>query len=211
MGGSPLVPLGAVSDSSKPDFERLYAIGEEHKRGHMRAAQISGPGYDELRPLARGELSSPSAPVAFKRDEGSKRVDIMGTTWGPAVLLASQRFADVMTEHGFTGWGLYPVEIVDRKKDEAIEGYHGLVVTGRCGPTDESLSERFIAPPPSPAGRPSPARRGVYFRDGWDGSDIFMPPNTDWRIVTEEVKAALEAAGTFGIRFERLAEIVLRG
>jgi hypothetical protein len=38
-----------------------------------------------------------------------------------------------LEENQFTGWKIYPIKLFDKKENE-VEGYHGLSVTGICGP-----------------------------------------------------------------------------
>lgn len=156
--------------------------------------------------IARAE-EKVSEPIEFVRDEGRKPHDLIGTSYGRP-LLVSERFLDVLREHGFTGWTTFPIRVfLDRGSE--LEGYHGFAVTGRCGPIDDSLSEEVILPPPAPGGRARAGLRGLCFPpESWDGSDIFTSEAGGAAIfVVERVKQALEEAGVTNVAFERLSEI----
>jgi hypothetical protein len=93
------------------------------------------------------------------------------------------------------------------KDGSELPGYHGLAVTGRCGPIDDSLSDEVVLPPPVPRGRARRALRGICFDSAtWDGSDVFTPEGYTASFVVERVKTAVEAAGITNVEFARLSE-----
>jgi hypothetical protein len=175
-----------------------------------------GPGGNALRvrprerlsdahALARGE-ERPRKPIEFVRDEGRIACDLVGTTHGRPVLVSDQ-FVSVLKENGFTGWETFPARLFHTDGSE-IEGYHGLAVTGRAGPIDDSLSEEIIIPPPVPQGRARRGLRGACFQpETWDGSDVFVTGGSSAITVTEPVKRVLEKACLTNIRFKRRSEI----
>jgi len=187
------------------DYRRFYALGERFTRGTFRVHALGElPGGDPLG-LTRGEIST-QEPVCFHHDEGSRLKDHIGTT--QALLhLVSDRFVGVL--EGFSGWRAYPVEVYD-KDGELVPGYHGLAMTGRCGPIDDDLSPVMVLPPPVPQGKAMPHRIGIRFwPETWDGSDLFMPEGRGWVLVTQEVRDALTAAKITGIDLDRISEIEL--
>lgn len=147
-----------------------------------------------------------SAPIVFhpmKHGGGSTPYDLMGTTF-PPLLLISDRVVSVL--RGFSGWTTYPVE-VHGKKGERIPGYHGLAVTGRCGPIDYTQSTPRVCEPPAPQGRRSRQWFGLCFDPRtWDGSDVFVPEGTSIKVVVEAVKQALEKAKITNADFIPLTE-----
>jgi hypothetical protein len=187
------------------DYRRFYAIGERFARGTFRVHSLGAlPGGDPLA-LTRGEVE-PKEPVRFHHDEGSRVKDHIGTTWA-LLHLVSDRFIRALD--GFSGWRTYPVEVYDTGGD-LIAGYQGLAVSGRCGPIDDELSPVMVLPPPVPQGAAMPHRIGIRFwPETWDGSDVFMPENTGWVLVTQEVRDALTAAKITGIELDRITEIEL--
>jgi hypothetical protein len=131
---------------------------------------------------------------------------LIGTTYGLPVLV-SERFLDVLREHGFTGWTTFPVRVFLHDGSE-LKGYSGFAVTGRAGPIDDSLSEEVILPPLVPSGRARPGLRGACFApESWDGSDFFACGDSSAITVTETVRQALEAARLSNVAFKRLSEI----
>jgi hypothetical protein len=185
------------------DYGRFYEIGEDFTHGAVRVEAV-----DEIADpyaLTRGEVTL-REPIRFRHDEGSRFYDYVGTTW--AVLhIVSDRIVDLLRRNGFTGWTMYRVEITDRV-GQPITGYHGLAVTGRCGPIDDQLSGIAILPPPVPEGRAMPHHVGMLFRpETWDGSDIFTPAGTAFVFVSEHVRDALAEAQVTNLRMQRLSEV----
>src|SRR5439155_1741653 len=112
----------------------------------------------------------------------------------------------VLDGEGATGWRGLPVEILG-KKDEPIQGYALLVVTGRAGPVDDSRSARAVIPPP-PGGKAVSGWIGLYFdEDSWDGSDIFCLDKTGYVVLTERIKTAFERAKLSNFQFTPLTEV----
>lgn len=185
-------------------FDNLYSLGCAFKRGalHVRAR-------DEIKePLAllSGD-SVPSTPLVFEHHSGGKPRDWVATTW-TILDLVSEHFCSVLRDGRYTGWKTYPVDL-HGKGDERIDGYHGLAITGRCGPIDDSKSvetwrePRVVRKP----GQRVQVWVGLYFDPGtWDGSDLFVPEGTAMIIVVEAVKKALEKAKVSNVRFTRLTE-----
>ena len=156
--------------------------------------------------ISRAEVQ-PSEPIEFVRAGGRKPHDMIGTTRA-ALKLVSDRFLEVLREHGFSGWATFPARVVLDGEHE-LGGYHGFAVAGRCGPIDDRLSEEVTLPPPVPEGRPTPGLRGLCFQpETWDGSDFFASEAGGAMIfVVERVKDAFEHAGLTNVAFERLTEI----
>lgn len=183
------------------DFAALYTLGEGWRRTALRAHQAAGrPDPDDLL-LARVR---PTAPVVFRRDTGSRPMDLVGTT-SVATTLVSDRFVAVLADVGADGWTTYPVRVLDRA-GAVIAGYHGLAVTGRAGPLDRGRTRVVARPPQAPAGGVTYEERGWYFDPAtWDGTDVFAAEGTRAVCVTDRVRRALEGAGATNVAFTRLS------
>lgn len=188
------------------DCRAAFSLGEGSTLGPRSSGlrlRTSGL-IDDPFALARGE-ERPSKPIEFVRAEGRVPHDLIGTTYA-VLTLVSEKFRSVLEDHGFTEWTTFPVEIV--VDGNALPGYEGLAVTGRCGAIDDDLSERVIVPPPVPGGAAMPHFRGLCWPpESWDGSDLFMAENYSGVFVVERVKDALEAAGITNVAFRRLSEV----
>lgn len=104
-----------------------------------------------------------------------------------APLLISQRVVDLLAAEDVSGWDTFPVEVRD-KNGSGVGGYSGLVVTGRCGPIRDRLSEIINEIMP---GGIVKRYKGWYFDlPTWDGSDIFVTEGGGvLRFVRERVRA----------------------
>ncbi|MFA4873013.1 MAG: hypothetical protein WC659_03705 [Patescibacteria group bacterium] len=130
-------------------------------------------------------------PVIFGHNGGTRPKDFMSAN--PPILLISDRVVEVLKKGRFTGWSTFPARVFNKKREE-VSGYSGLVVTGKCGPIDDSKSE-WVQVPASEKYGSYRARYGYYFDlKMWDGSDIFLAEGTGVRFVTERVAEALESA-----------------
>ncbi|MCH8806244.1 MAG: hypothetical protein IH986_09175 [Planctomycetes bacterium] len=148
----------------------------------------------------------PASALAFrfmKGASGSTARDFVSTSLHPLTLV-SDHVVELLRP--LSGWTTYSVEVYG-KKGELIPGYHGLAVTGRCGPIDNSLSQPRVCEPPVPQGRRSRKWFGAYFDEKtWDGSDLFVPEGTAMTVVTDAVKQALLRAKITNVEFEPLTE-----
>lgn len=183
------------------EFDKLFNMRDDFEPGAFRV-EVERP-FDAF-DVVRG-AEEPPETLRFRRAMGKRVFDMIGT--GNAALeLLSPRALQVLRDGSFTGWRSFAVEITG-KKGKRIEGYEGLVVTGRCGPIDWSKGKLIRKPPPVPQGQGYDAWVGMYFDPGsWDGSDLFLPEGTTYKILTERVKTALEEANITNMRFEPLTE-----
>lgn len=187
------------------DFDRLYKLGRARKRTSLHVAPREPDEIDDFA-ILRGEIR-PQKPLVFeymKGASGSTPRDLVSTSL-VSLRLISDRVISVLRE--FSGWGTYPVEVYG-KKGERIPGYHGLAVTGRCGPIDDSRSRPAVYPPAVPQGRPTLVWIGLYFDpETWDGSDVFLPEDSANIFVTEAVKEAFEKAKITNVEFTPLTQV----
>lgn len=155
--------------------------------------------------LARGAWL-PQDPIEFQQAEDGQPCDLIGTTLVP-VRLVSERFLGVLRDHDFRGWTTFPVRVLLECGRE-LHGYHGLAVTGRCGPIEDQLSQQIVMAPPAPQGRARPGLRGICFApDSWDGSDVFQADGYAGTFVVERVRDALQSRGLTNIDLRRLSQI----
>lgn len=184
------------------DFTDVYSLGTAFLPAslHVRPAHRS---IDAVG-LLRGDLA-PNTPVAVEVAAGRIPRDLVSAT-RTGIHLLSPRTQQVLREGGFMGWKTYPIR-VNARRSSLLDGYVGLVVTGRSGAIDDSRSERVILPPKTPQGQAIPAWRGLYFDpSSWDGNEFFVPSGTAHIIVGDAVRRAIEAAGLSNFRFTPLAE-----
>jgi|1186.fasta_scaffold38086_2 hypothetical protein len=187
------------------DYSRFYVLEEAFEPRALRVASVDEIAAPEA--LTRAE-SIPDEPIRFRRDEGGRRLDLVGTT--EAVLnLVSDRVIATLRDSSFTGWTTYPIEIREWN-GEIVPGYQGLAVTGRSGALDKSLSRVEVLPPYVPSGRAMPHRIGLLFPpETWDGSDIFVPEETTGVMVTAAVRDAIQALGATNMGFGRIDQVAL--
>jgi hypothetical protein len=194
---------GPTTDDDLGDYAQFWLLGEEFKRDALRV-RADERDFDPYA-LGRGEWAPP-APLAFTRRQGKRPYDVVGTS-NAAVVLVSDRFVEVLSDNGFTGWKTFPVVV---RADEGSEmgGLNGLQLTGRAGPIRDDLSEEVILPPPTPQGKAMPHLKGLYFEPGsWDGSDVFAPGESAFFVAREPVVDALRAAGVTNLQAERLTDV----
>jgi len=183
------------------DFSKIYRMGDQGRRGELVVR------YDEDIDamavfLGKQQLST---PLVCTWHMGRTPYDLI-PTGDPMLILISQRVVDVWQKHGFTGWTTFPVEVWNKK--QKLEGYYGLVITGRCGPIDRSRSEIVWRDPVVPGGEGHYYRRGWLFDpETWDGSDLFCPEKSGAIFVTQRVKEATEQARLTNIMFKPITEM----
>jgi hypothetical protein len=182
-------------------YGRFYLLGEGFIRGALRVEPVGN--LRSPHELTRAERR-PRRPVRFRRDEGSRPKDLIGATWASLCLVSDRVIAAL---EGFSGWTTYPVEITGRD-DKPLPGYHGLAISGRCGPIDNSLTPKQMVPPAVPGGEAVEGRIGMLFEQGtWDGSDLFCTATGSAVHMTEPVRDALVAAKLTNIDLDRITEI----
>ena len=183
------------------DFDELFMLEAAFSRGALHVA----PSRDIPDPFGvlRGAHPYPSG-LRFHRVKGSKHVDLVDTTLPPLRLL-SARVVGALSTNGMTGWEADPV-IVERSGQE-FSDYSLLIVRGRSGPVDDSLSGRTVLPPPD-GGRAMPGWKGLFFNDSsWDGTDVFTPMDSGFVCVTRRVKELFEGMLFTNLRFVSLVDV----
>ncbi len=158
--------------------------------------------FNKVLSLTRGKLI-PRNGVNIKYAAGGTRPkDIIWTTIDHPIIIVSQLVIELLKREGFSGWSTYPVTAYG-KSEEIIEGYSGLSVTGRCGPTSNAKS---ILVQRHTACCTYSVYKGLYFDpETWDGSDFFMTPGReDWIFIADAVKKAFGREKIRNIKYKRL-------
>lgn len=178
-------------------------LGEGFIRRAVRASPREAIADDFA--LARGEYM-PSGTILFVQTEGRVLHDLIGTGYASIKLLSS-RAVDVLRQSRFSGWQTFDVEVRLADGPE-IHDYHGLAVTGRAGPIDDSLSQRVVLPPLAPGGQSMPGFRGLCFDPAtWDGSDVFTPEGYAGIFVVKAVVDAFAETGISNVSVQRASDI----
>lgn len=187
------------------DLNDVYCIGEGFKRSAVRVRTREKGAFLDDEEVTRAERI-PDAPIQFVVDEGKKQFDLIGTTLAIPKIVSS-RLIEILNDNNFTGWSTYPVEI-SQKDGSRIEDYSGLAVSGRCGPIDDSLSERVVLEPLAPGGAAMDGLKGWLFHpESWDGSDLFMPIDSRAIFMTKRVRDALVAGGMTNVKLDPITEL----
>jgi hypothetical protein len=186
-----------------PGFSHLYGL--EEGAGHGFRVHLNLERDESTQRILRAE-SQPLKPLEGQWYMGAtEAADVVWTGYGTLFVLFAQRVVQLMHEVGLTGWSAVPVKVAD-KFGESLPPYYLLQGVGRCGPPDESRSEKFhkeILP-----GRRVPMLRGLYFDEAsWDGSDFFVPQGSALLLASERVKDAFAKAKVRGgLKFRPLNE-----
>jgi len=184
------------------DFNEVFLFGEAFKLPAIRVTFESHPALVDWISVLHAEYD-PEPQLKAHETTGSRAYDVLGSTI--LLYLVSQRFCTALRAAGVTGWDSLPV---DTGPFEAITGYEVLRVLGRCGPVDNSKSERVILPSPVPKGAAMPGWRGLYFDpSSWDGSDIFGPRATGQIFVTKKAAGVIRRMKQSNVRLEPLASV----
>jgi hypothetical protein len=185
-----------------PGFDHVYEFrGSSAPRAFVTEVELP-PGIDGPA-LIRGEWK-PDQPLVARWTMGGKQpADVIWSTW--LTVMFSQRIVDALTQRRFTGWSTYPVDVYG--KDGAfVTRYHGICIHGRCGPIDGTRSTRVMRE--YPAGL-FPISQGLLFDEAsWDGSDFFIPGETAFNLVTEDVKNTIEKLKARHITFTALDQFL---
>lgn len=151
--------------------------------------------------VARGEMTLPDG-TAFVHGKGRCVADILGTGFA-SLYLISARMIDGLTAERITGWRSQPVHFDDNTAHDG--DYHALVVTGRCGPIVDEMSETITKILPGGAVK---WWRGMYFDPKtWDGSDVFTPADRGTVLIVPRVRELLRRYDLDGVEAIPLSAI----
>ena len=187
------------------DYHRFYRLSDPLANRPLRLDADGAVDGELVWPLSRGEIV-PNRPIRFIASMGRQPAPLLWTRLPPLVCV-HQCIVDVLSQHGFMGWDVYPVEVRDRK-GELVPDYYGFAITGHGGEVDISRSQLVTKPAPTERGRSYQAYLGIYFHpERWDGSDLFFV--NGFRIVQERVVKAFKHAKISNIRFVSLPDVEL--
>jgi hypothetical protein len=163
--------------------------------------------YMGLAPSIRlliGNYENFTFPLIFKHNKKHKPLDILDT--GTATLhLISEKMKTILEENKLTGWGTFPIKLLDNKENE-IYGYHGFSVSGRCGEINYNNSE-ILYKPYFEGGPICKFYKGWQFDlDQWDGSDFFIPKHIFTIIVTNKIEKILKTNKISNFRLTKLMD-----
>lgn len=152
--------------------------------------------------LIKGDYTGIDFPVIFKQKYGNKLHDILDTGI-VGLFLISDRMKTILEENKLTGWKTFLIKIYDKNGSEIV-GYHGLSITGRCGPTSFEKSE-IIEKKLVPTGPACKYYKGISI-DKWDGMDFFSPDKKYRTFVTKKAADILTKSKLTNLRLENLAD-----
>jgi hypothetical protein len=149
-----------------------------------------------------------SNPLEFKYYVGGATpYDIIATGW-VGIYLISYKTIDLLIRNNIRGWKVYPTIVFD-KKNNVLNNYSVLTITGKCGSIDWSKSYEFQKQL-TPTGQFANMLRGIHFDyNEWDGSDIFIPKGSKFILVTERVKILFELNKISNAEFKEIESIEL--
>ncbi len=154
--------------------------------------------------LLKGEYKNIILPLVFKQECGKKLTDMIRTGLG-SLFLISQRMKDIIESHHLTGWKIFSVKILDKKNNE-IAGYHGLSITGKCGPPDYNKCG-IIEKQMVPTGPVTKYYKGWHVGlDKWDGTDFFIPEGTTGIVISKRAADILKKAKITNLELENLCD-----
>lgn len=184
-----------------PGFEGLYRIGEKPGSRAFRASL--GIGRSEALDLLEGAADY-SGTLSARWAMGAATPDDVVWTRLAAPILLSERVINALRAKSITGWSAIPVEL-HGKDGRRFPPYYFIRINGRCGPIDITRSTKIDRIYP---GGIRPVLRGLYFDPStWDGSDIFLPASTTFKIAISPVKELFEDLRVKNISFTRLDEV----
>lgn len=134
--------------------------------------------------LLKGRLDE-SMPVPARAPAGRRWLDLVATDT-VVVYAVSARFQAVLREAGATGWHTRAIDV----GGSLVRGHELLVVTGSCGPVDDTKSGYRVQYNREGVGYP--VWTGLFFDPtSWDGSDVFCPSDSGMIFITERVCEAI--------------------
>jgi hypothetical protein len=182
-------------------YENFYVLEPAIRKGCIECAPATTiqDGYA----LMKGTSDTPDA-IEFRWRKGRDKCDFLITDW--MIILISESLRRLFVNRRYSGWKSFEAPIL--KDGEVLCKYHGLVVTGKSGPIDNSLSKRVVYPSPVPEGNEHEGLQGLYFPiNSWDGSDIFSPQGTMFVMATQRVRDSIEEYGATGVELTAISDV----
>lgn len=189
--------------------EPWYRLRAGAKRGRFFQGRATGL-VDRIAPSDLTELFlgnlKPTAPVRIDAFLGTRPGDFVWCDPVP-VTCVSKRVVDCFTEHGITGWAVYPVVLADRK-GLIVPDYWGLSIIGRIGYLVGSKSKLETREPVVPGGPTWRVYVGMRLDcTDWDGSDICVSRGRHAMWCREKVITAINDCGLTNAEYMRVEQI----
>lgn len=152
--------------------------------------------------LIKGNYQDVAFPIAFKQVNGKKLCDVLNAGYA-GFFLISEKMRQLLLAHNLSGWQTYPINLIDKNGLE-VQGYFGLSVIGKCGPTwyksSEIIQKRLVE-----NGSLCRYYKGIFF-ENWDGTDFFTPEGTYQTFITKKAADLLRKNKMSNVYLENLAE-----
>lgn len=128
----------------------------------------------------------PNKKIVYAPSLGKRFYDFVMVTAG--LSLISEKVYSLFMDNNITGWKGIPAVIFGHEDLK----YYLLIITGRCGPLDDSKTTVVDSTTLFP-NQIVKAYQGLYFsEDNWDKSDMFVSDFVNYTFVTDKVKKLLE-------------------
>ena len=184
-----------------PGFDHFFVLSPAFQASaiHVRPIDFSENPFS----IARAEHRI-DAPLGFEISSGTSEVDLVASE-DPPLCLFSSEMKLLLQRHDLTGWGTFPIKLVSRTLN-LTRHYEGFTVSGRCGKVQNHRSTKVTCLPP-PGGRSYQAYKGLFFEEmSWDGTDIFMPEDVSYIIVSARTQAIFVEKRLSNLDFIRLPD-----
>lgn len=162
----------------------------------MRATPYVGGSDVSARPRQWFLSVSGLSQYADRIDEKTFRIayprrripDLIEAGVGPR--LASPRLVAALREIGATGWDSRPVDL--HREGDLLPGYAELIVLGSSPRISYAFHDDHVREVRNSAGVWSPEHACMDPAvDGWDGSDVYRPANSEHTVVSDRVAEAI--------------------
>lgn len=189
-----------------PELAKFYFLGIGDNSGAYMCSMKTHVNFSQLCELARGVCRF-KAPIHYSVTSGNTPYSVLssGSTFLP--LIHNDVFEGIAC-NGFTGWKLTGAYLENAQRNLAEE-YSLLMVTGRSGPCDLTLSQEIdeseselVAVP----GFSKKARGYIFDYDTWDGADFFVTGKSPLPIVTEQVVEFFKETEVTNVRFTNILD-----
>jgi hypothetical protein len=183
----------------------LFIIREDDKRGALRVApRVKPKGGWPSRHFLTGR-SRVTETIDFAHDGGARPVDWLFAAFSEYMVI-STKFRDVLLSADATGWIEYPVRVFNAKK-RVIPGYHGIHITGECGPPHWERSARVVRGPSVLLGPRRRSLRGFVIDTAtWDGKDLVVAEGETTILASPRLAGILSKAGLSNVSVQSVHE-----
>ncbi len=163
----------------------------------------------DSRAFLRGEINPPFE-LRFKDLIGRRVSD--GVSCSLSLPIVSERVIQCLRDIEATGWKSIPITLRRKRTKKPVEGYHCLIITGRCGALDKRFAVEKKIPVEGHRDGFVVLEYGYRIEDEYfDGSDLFFPEGNSGLLCNERVYKALTALDEplIDIFFEKVTEMLI--